>query len=63
MLPMKVISAATRLPPRLYGMEMELGPLEPGRLADIIVVDGNPLESMLHLSKVARVVRGGGLVC
>jgi imidazolonepropionase-like amidohydrolase len=57
--PMKVISAATRLPAQLYGLGNELGTIEPGRLADIIVVAGNPLRDMSALSNVIHVIKGG----
>jgi len=59
--PMKVISAATSVPPRLYGLEDELGTIEPGKLADIIVVDGNPLSDMRALEHVVHVMKGGVL--
>ncbi len=57
--PMKVISAATRLPARLYGLGDELGTIEPGRLADIILVDGNPLRHMSSLRNIVHVIKGG----
>ncbi len=57
--PIKVISAATRLPARLYGLGDELGTVEPGRLADIIVVDGNPLRDMSVLRNVVHVIKDG----
>lgn len=57
--PIKVISAATRHPPELYDMEDQLGTVEPGKLADIIVVDGNPLHDMRALRDVVHVVKGG----
>ncbi|MFC1662355.1 amidohydrolase family protein [Gemmatimonadota bacterium] len=60
---MKFISGATRLPPELFGLGQELGTIEPGKLADIIVVDGNSLQDMnalkhaVHVSKDGRVIR------
>lgn len=57
--PMKVISAATSVPPRLYGLEDELGTIEVGKLADIIVVDGNPLTDMRSLKHVVHVMKDG----
>lgn len=57
--PMKVISAATRVPALLYGKGRELGTIEPGRYADIIVVDGNPLRHMSALKNVVHVVKDG----
>lgn len=59
--PMEVISAATRLPAELYGVGDDLGTLEPGKYADLIVVDGNPLESMTALKRrsIVHILKGG----
>lgn len=57
--PMKVISAATRLPALLYRQARDLGTIEPGKLADIIVVDGNPLRHMSALKNVVHVIKDG----
>ncbi|HMO53991.1 MAG TPA: amidohydrolase family protein, partial [Tepidiformaceae bacterium] len=35
------------------------GTIEPGKLADLLVVDGNPLESLLDLERVRMVIKGG----
>src|SRR5262249_12714633 len=43
MAPMRAISAATRVNAQIIGKARELGSIEPGKLADIIVVPGNPL--------------------
>jgi len=37
----------------------ELGTLEPGKLADVIVVDGNPLEDILSMSRLVLVIKNG----
>lgn len=61
--PMKVISMATRVPALLYGVYDELGTIEPGKLADLIVVNGNPLRDMsvLRQNNVVHVIKGGVL--
>jgi imidazolonepropionase-like amidohydrolase len=59
MAPMHVISAATRHGAELLGMADEFGTVEPGKLADIIVVDGNPLMDMMALRNPVRVIKGG----
>ena len=40
----------------------EIGTLEPGKLADIIIVDGDPLELIFDLLNVAVVIKGGEIV-
>ena len=44
--PYEALLTATRNPPELLGIQDDLGTLEPGKLADIIFVDGNPLENI-----------------
>jgi hypothetical protein len=48
------VNAATTL-----GMGLQLGRLAPGSIADIVIVDGDPLQRPADLSKVVGVVRNG----
>jgi len=59
--PLEVIGMATRQPALLYGAYDDIGSLEPGKLADIIVVNGNPLRRMsaLQQNNVIYVIKGG----
>lgn len=57
--PMAVIQGATKWPALLYGKGQVLGTIEPGRFADIIVVDGNPLVRMSAYKDVVHVIKGG----
>jgi imidazolonepropionase-like amidohydrolase len=57
--PMAVIQAATKVPALLYGRGRELGTIEPGRFADIIVIEGNPLVRMSAYKDVVHVIKGG----
>lgn len=59
MSPQAAISAATRINARILGKGDELGTVEPGKLADIIVVKGNPLFDITALAQVEVVVKGG----
>jgi imidazolonepropionase-like amidohydrolase len=43
-------------------MSDELGTLEPGKVADLVVVDGDPLELIFNLLNVEIVVKGGEIV-
>jgi hypothetical protein len=44
---------------RAFGLEQELGSIAPGKLADLFVVRGNPLEDIRHARNVELVMRGG----
>jgi imidazolonepropionase-like amidohydrolase len=55
--PMETLVASTRLAAQALGVNT--GIIHPGRLADVILVRGNPLDSMLHLQRVERVIKGG----
>lgn len=54
-----VIRSATSVSAKLNGLEDKLGTLEPGKLADVIVVDGNLLEDLNALSRVRMTFRDG----
>lgn len=58
----KVISALTRVGANILGTQRDLGTVEPGKLADIIVVNGNPLFDIAALAHVETVVKGGKVV-
>jgi imidazolonepropionase-like amidohydrolase len=59
MTPQRAIAAATRVNAQIIGKGRELGTIEPGKLADIIVVKGNPLFDIMALSSVETVVKDG----
>jgi imidazolonepropionase-like amidohydrolase len=56
MTPMQSIVASTQMGARLLGMGGELGTLQPGRLADLILVDGDPLDDIGVLADPARLL-------
>ncbi|MGA8103351.1 MAG: amidohydrolase family protein [Candidatus Acidiferrales bacterium] len=57
--PMEAIQAATIVPARVMGVDKEVGTVEPGKRADVILVDGNPLESIHNIRNVRYVITGG----
>lgn len=59
MTPLRAIAAATRINAQIIGKGRELGSIEPGKLADVIVVNGNPLFDIVALSHVEVVVKDG----
>jgi imidazolonepropionase-like amidohydrolase len=60
--PLSVIEAATRHAAYVCGQSDELGTLEKGKLADLIIVEGNPLDDINVMDSVLYVVKGGELV-
>jgi imidazolonepropionase-like amidohydrolase len=62
MSPMDAIVAATRNAAVNVGRGDELGTIEEGRLADIIVVSGDPLKDIGHTRGVVLVVRDGRIL-
>jgi len=57
--PMEAIQAATIVPARVMGVDKEVGTVEAGKRADIIIVGGNPLESIHNIRKVEFVITNG----
>jgi imidazolonepropionase-like amidohydrolase len=57
--PMEAIQAATVVPARVMKMDKEVGTIEAGKRADLIIVEGNPLESISNIRNVRFVVAGG----
>jgi imidazolonepropionase-like amidohydrolase len=57
--PMEIIEAGTRIAAAACGQGESLGTLEPGKLADVIVVDGDPLEDLAVMEDVVLVILGG----
>ena len=60
--PEEAIVTATVNAAALIGMEDELGTVEPGRIADLIAVSGNPLSDISALRNVQVVIQGGRVV-
>ncbi len=57
--PSEAIVAATREAAAALGVNAGL--IHPGRLADLILVKGNPLDDILYLQNLAKVIKGGAV--
>jgi imidazolonepropionase-like amidohydrolase len=62
MTPAQVLAATTSVAADLLGLSDELGTLEPGKRADVVVVDGDPFELATLGDRIAAVVKDGRLV-
>jgi Amidohydrolase family len=54
--PMEALQTATINPAKFFGRETELGTIEKGKLADLILLDANPLEDISNTKKINAVV-------
>jgi len=59
MTPAEVLKAATIDGARIIGFEQDLGSLEEGKLADLVVLDKNPLENIRNTNTVRYVMKNG----
>jgi imidazolonepropionase-like amidohydrolase len=57
--PLEVIQAATQGAAKFVGRENELGTVEQGKIADLILLDANPLENISNTRKILAVIRNG----
>ena len=55
----QAITSATSTPAKVLGMAEKIGDLKPGMFADIIAVEGNPLEDIKALGRVTFVMKEG----
>ncbi|HET6650211.1 MAG TPA: amidohydrolase family protein [Candidatus Limnocylindria bacterium] len=62
MTPMQAIVATTQSAAELMGLEEELGTLEPGKRADLVVVDGDPLDVATLTDRIEAVYQDGARV-
>ena len=56
---MEAIKAATIVPARVMKVDRDLGTIETGKAADLILVDGNPLDDISNLRNTRFVIAKG----
>jgi len=57
--PMEALQTATLNPAKFLGMEDRLGTIEKGKLADLVLLDANPLEDIRNTQKIEAVILNG----
>lgn len=57
--PLEALQTATVNPARFFGKETTLGTIEKGKLADLVLLDANPLKDIKNTTRIAAVVAGG----
>ena len=59
MSPMRVLNAATLSGAKYLGLDKDIGSIEPGKLADVLVLDANPLENIRNTASIKYTVANG----
>ena len=59
MTPLQAIKTATAVAAELLGQEDQIGAVAPGRYADLVAVQGDPLKDITELERVRFVMKGG----
>jgi len=57
--PVEALQTATLNPARFFGMEEQLGTVEKGKLADLVMLNADPLEDISNTQKIAAVIVNG----
>jgi imidazolonepropionase-like amidohydrolase len=61
MTPLEALKAATVTPARALGYVKDIGTIEEGKLADLVILDANPLDDIRNTDKISEVMLNGRL--
>ena len=59
---MEVLIASTRNGAEAYGLGDDLGTVEEGKIADLLVVDADPSIDIANMKKIHMVIKGGQII-
>jgi len=57
--PMQIIIDATRNAARVFGPDPRIGTIEAGKLADLLILDADPLVDIANARQINKVIKGG----
>ena len=56
---LEAIETATWTPAKYFGLDNELGNIEPGMIADLLILDGNPIKNIKNTRNIISVIKNG----
>ena len=59
--PIQALQAATINAAKMIGREEDFGSVEAGKVADLVILDADPLENIGNIKRVFKVIKGGGV--
>ena len=62
MRPMDIIVSATKNAAAVMGKQADLGTLERGKFADLVILDADPLADIKNTRKISKVMKGGEFI-
>ena len=62
MTPIQIITASTKNAAIVSGIEDQVGTLDAGKFADVLVVSGNPLDDLQNLTSIRMVIHNGTII-
>jgi imidazolonepropionase-like amidohydrolase len=60
--PMEILTAATRNGAAAYDLEGEIGTIETGKVADLLILEADPLEDIANLRRIQHVIKDGRII-
>lgn len=60
--PQEALTTSVINGPKFFGLEKQYGQIEPGKMADILILDKNPLENIAHLNTLSILVVKGKIL-
>ena len=60
--PMEALLSATSLPAEFLGKTRDFGTVEAGKVADLVLLDADPMETISHTRKIRAVIVGGKFI-
>jgi imidazolonepropionase-like amidohydrolase len=62
MTPMQIVTASTKNAAIVAGIDDQVGTLETGKIADVLVISGDPFDDLQNLTHIRMVIHNGVII-